>query len=114
LPEAGSPAEFALRRSQEFVDSLAQGQTQVLVVKADTIRGLDLQDVMHVVFMQFPASSMDYLHMCGRTGRMGRAGNAISIVHELEADMVRSVVEVRLGIRFDDWDTKRGKVLPAV
>jgi len=107
--EGGS--EYALRRGRELVEGLAKGERRILVAKADTVRGMDLQEVRHVVLLYFPAMAMDYMHLAGRTGRMGRAGNVISIVSPMEKHTICSVVEVRLGIRFHAWDVEAGRAI---
>jgi ATP-dependent RNA helicase RhlE len=43
-------------------------------------RGLDIQDVSHVINFDVPDEAEDYIHRIGRTARMGKAGEALSLV----------------------------------
>jgi superfamily II DNA/RNA helicase len=61
-------------------------------------RGLDLDDITHVINYDPPAAESDYVHRVGRTGRAGRSGNGVTLVlPDQEADMSR--VANRLGYR---------------
>jgi len=74
------------------------GKVRTLVATDVAARGLDLEDITHVINYDPPADDTSYVHRIGRTGRAGRAGNGITLVlpHE-QADMSR--VAVRLGHR---------------
>ena len=50
------------------------GEVDVLVATEDTARGLDLDSLEHVVLLTVPKDATSYLHMSGRTGRMGQPG----------------------------------------
>ncbi|MEW6581847.1 MAG: DEAD/DEAH box helicase [Actinomycetota bacterium] len=72
------------------------GRVSVLVATDVAARGLDLDDITHVVNYDPPEDDKAYVHRVGRTGRAGRSGTGITLVlpHE-EADMSR--VAARLG-----------------
>ena len=59
-----------------------------------------LSEVSHVVLLELPEASGDYLHLAGRTGRMGRLGRAIAICTEAERRNVARQGEE--GSEFDD------------
>jgi superfamily II DNA/RNA helicase len=56
------------------------GKVDVLVATDVAARGLDVDDVTHVVNLECPEDDKAYLHRTGRTGRAGRAGVAITFV----------------------------------
>jgi superfamily II DNA/RNA helicase len=56
------------------------GKVDVLVATDVAARGLDVDDVTHVVNYECPEDDMAYLHRIGRTGRAGRAGVAVTFV----------------------------------
>lgn len=69
------------------------GDLQVLVATDIAARGLDINQLPHVVNFELPNVPEDYVHRIGRTGRAGKEGEAISLVcvdeHKLLADIER-------------------------
>eukprot|EP00045_Choanoeca_perplexa_P015839 m.205161 g.205161 ORF g.205161 m.205161 type:complete len:464 (-) comp17092_c2_seq9:157-1548(-) len=59
-------------------------QVNVLVCTDIGSRGLDLDEVDLVVNYDFPQTSSDYLHRCGRTGRVGRRGEVVNLIARRE------------------------------
>jgi len=57
-----------------------EGRVRTLVATDVAARGLDLDDIKHVINYDPPAEHTSYVHRTGRTGRAGRAGNAITFV----------------------------------
>ncbi len=70
-----------------------QGSIRVLVATDIAARGLDIDQLPHVVNFELPHVAEDYVHRIGRTGRAGNAGEAISLVcvdeHKLLKDIER-------------------------
>ena len=69
-------------------------------------RGLDIEDLPHVVNFELPFDPQDYIHRIGRTGRAGLTGDAISLVCIDEADLLRGVQ--RLLRRAIPWRLEEG------
>jgi len=75
-----------------------QGKVRTLVATDVAARGLDLDDVTHVINFDPPEDDKGYVHRIGRTGRAGRSGSGITLVTpEQQADVSR--VALRLGHR---------------
>jgi superfamily II DNA/RNA helicase len=75
-----------------------RGQVETLVATDVAARGLDLDDVTHVINFDPPEEDKGYVHRTGRTGRAGRSGTAITLVlPEQQAETSR--VAGRLGHR---------------
>ena len=69
-----------------------------LVATDVAARGLDLDDITHVINFDPPEDDKGYVHRVGRTGRAGRSGSGITFVlPEQQADVSR--VAARLGHR---------------
>ena len=70
-----------------------QGDVRVLVATDIAARGLDIDQLPHVVNYELPNVPEDYVHRIGRTGRAGNAGEAVSLVcideHKLLKDIER-------------------------
>ncbi|WP_448551494.1 ATP-dependent RNA helicase SrmB [Thalassotalea montiporae] len=62
------------------VERLRKGELNVLVATDVAARGLDIDDITHVINFDMPRKADIYLHRIGRTGRAGNKGTAISLV----------------------------------
>jgi ATP-dependent RNA helicase DeaD/ATP-dependent RNA helicase RhlE len=74
------------------------GKVKTLVATDVAARGLDLDDITHVINFDPPGEDKDYVHRTGRTGRAGRSGKAITLVLP-EQQAETSHVARRLGHR---------------
>lgn len=68
-----------------------RGRIQVLVATDIAARGLDIDQLPHVVNFELPHVPEDYVHRIGRTGRAGSAGEAISLVCVDEDKLLRGI-----------------------
>ena len=75
--------------------------TQLLVATDVAARGLDVDDLTHVINYGLPADTESYTHRSGRTGRAGKKGTSISIIHTKERGKVRAI-ERTIGKDFTD------------
>ncbi len=67
------------------------GDVRVLVATDLASRGLDIEELPHVVNYELPHVPEDYVHRIGRTGRAGSAGEAISLVAPDEAPLLADI-----------------------
>jgi ATP-dependent RNA helicase RhlE len=67
------------------------GHTRVLVATDIASRGIDVEDVSHVVNFELPNVPEDYVHRIGRTARAGAAGSAISLCSDEERPYLRDI-----------------------
>jgi ATP-dependent RNA helicase RhlE len=68
-----------------------QGAVRVLVATDIAARGLDIDQLPHVVNFELPNVAEDYVHRIGRTGRAGNEGTAISLVSPDEQALLRGI-----------------------
>ena len=68
------------------LEAFKDGTALVLVATDVAARGLDIDDLPHVINFELPHTPEDYIHRIGRTGRAGKQGTAISLVsaHEVQ------------------------------
>ncbi len=76
LIHSGLPQKQRERILQAFKD----GKFPLLIATDVASRGLDIDDITHVVNYDLPQSAEDYVHRVGRTARMGKKGAAVSFV----------------------------------
>ena len=77
-----------------------QHHTQLLVATDVAARGLDVDDLTHVINYGLPDDVENYTHRSGRTGRAGKRGTSISIIHLREKGKVR-IIEKTIGKQFE-------------
>lgn len=90
------------------------GQVDVIVATDVAARGIDLENLTHVVNYGIPASYETYIHRIGRTGRAGRTGTAITILEPREHRHLRNIeritkarIEIRSVPSADDVAARR-------
>ena len=68
-----------------------QGKSQVLVATDVAARGIDIQDVSHVINFDAPHNPEDYVHRIGRTARAEAEGDALTLVSPDEEEFVTAI-----------------------
>lgn len=71
-----------------------QHMTQLLVATDVAARGLDVDDLTHVINFGMPDDTESYTHRSGRTGRAGKKGTSIVIIHTRERHKIRAVEKI--------------------
>ena len=78
-----------------------QHTVQLLVATDVAARGLDVDDLTHVINYGLPDDIENYTHRSGRTGRAGKKGTSLSIVHIREKHKIRNI-EKEIGKKFEE------------
>jgi len=73
------------------LEDFKNGRVAILVATDIAARGLDIEQLPHVVNFELPMVAEDYVHRIGRTGRAGSGGEAISLVCVDEAPLLRAI-----------------------
>ncbi len=78
-----------------------RGEITTLVATDVAARGLDVDDIAHVINYDPPADDKDYVHRVGRTARAGKSGTGVTLVlPDQEGDVSRMAARLRLGEEF--------------
>lgn len=70
----------SLNQRLRVLSQFKQNQLHILVATDVAARGLDIEDVSHVINFDEPATMTDYIHRIGRTGRAQKSGKALTFV----------------------------------
>ena len=76
---------------QNALNNFKDGQLKVLVATDIAARGIDIDDLTHVINFELPEVPETYVHRIGRTGRAGNAGTSFSMCDHEEKDDLRQI-----------------------
>ncbi len=100
--------ELSQQQRDLTMQKFRQHRTQFLVATDVAARGLDVDDLTHVINYGMPDDIENYTHRSGRTGRAGKKGTSICIIHVRERSKVREVEKV-IGKQFVKGELPSGK-----
>jgi len=83
--------EMPQDKRNEAMSRFKSGEIKILLATDVAARGIDVEDISHVVNFDMPRTSDVYLHRIGRTGRAGAKGTAISIVEAHDFAMLSRI-----------------------
>jgi ATP-dependent RNA helicase RhlE len=94
------------------LEQFRRGRSQVMVATDIAARGIDIEDISHVINFDVPNSPDDYVHRIGRTARADATGDAFTLVDRDEESMIKEI-EQRLNrtlprVTLPNFDYKRG------
>ncbi|KXJ74300.1 hypothetical protein RP20_CCG013981 [Aedes albopictus] len=82
---------------EQALEDIKTGEVRVLIATDVASRGLDIEDISHVVNYDFPRNIEEYVHRVGRTGRAGRSGVSLSFFTRgdwaVAADLIKILEE---------------------
>jgi ATP-dependent RNA helicase RhlE len=73
------------------VNRFQDGTFRMLIATDIIARGLDIEDVSHVINFDLPDEPQNYVHRIGRTGRADKKGEALSLVGDLDMDWLAEI-----------------------
>ena len=79
---------------QNALGSFKDGRTRVLVATDIAARGIDVDELTHVINYELPNIPETYVHRIGRTGRAGLSGIAISLCDHEEKDFLKDICKL--------------------
>jgi ATP-dependent RNA helicase DeaD len=83
--------DYTQARRDEVMEKFRSGKIDILVATDVAARGLDIQNVSHVINYSIPQNPESYVHQIGRTGRAGKSGIAITFVTPREYNSLRLI-----------------------
>ncbi|WP_313288150.1 DEAD/DEAH box helicase [Stutzerimonas nitrititolerans] len=91
LPAAAIHGNKSQNARTKALADFKANQVRILVATDIAARGLDIDQLPHVVNFELPNVEEDYVHRIGRTGRAGRSGEAISLVSPDEEKLLKGI-----------------------
>jgi len=100
--------DLSQAQRDEVMNRFRTKQIQILVATDVAARGIDVNDLTHVININLPDNIESYVHRSGRTGRAGKSGTSIAIIHTREQRRIREV-EYKSGVKFTRASIPSGK-----
>ncbi len=91
--------DLSQAQRDEVMKRFRNKQLQLLVATDVAARGIDVNNLTHVINYNLPDQSEYYTHRSGRTGRAGKKGTSIAIIHSREKGKLKEI-EKKSGIKF--------------
>ena len=91
--------DLSQAQRDDVMNRFRKRQIQILVATDVAARGLDVNDLTHVINFNLPDDYETYIHRSGRTGRAGKVGISIAIIHGRETRKLKEI-EKKHGITF--------------
>lgn len=96
LMKAGFPAlaihgDKGQTEREKSLAGFREGKTKILIATDVAARGIDIDDISHVINFDVPLVAEAYVHRIGRTARAGRSGVAISLCDPSEVKLLRAI-----------------------
>ncbi|MEK7672841.1 MAG: DEAD/DEAH box helicase [Patescibacteria group bacterium] len=91
--------DLSQQQRTSIMERFRKKQVQLMVATDVAARGIDVDDLTHIINYQLPDSLETYVHRSGRTGRAGKSGTSLSIIHMKEMGKIR-ILENKIGKAF--------------
>ncbi|MDQ0392367.1 DEAD/DEAH box helicase [Labrys monachus] len=91
IPSAAIHGNKSQNARQKALEDFRSGATRILVATDIAARGIDVDDISHVINFEMPVEAESYVHRIGRTARAGRSGIAYSFCDPNERDELKAI-----------------------
>ncbi|KOC61391.1 putative ATP-dependent RNA helicase DDX43 [Habropoda laboriosa] len=105
---------------EQALEDLKTGEVQILLATDVASRGIDIEDITHVLNYDFPRDIEEYVHRVGRTGRAGRTGESITFMTRRDWSHAKELINIleeanqevpeevyNMADRYETWKEKR-------
>ncbi|XP_071859561.1 probable ATP-dependent RNA helicase DDX43 [Bombus fervidus] len=105
---------------EQALEELKTGEAKILLATDVASRGIDIEDITHVLNFDFPRDIEEYVHRVGRTGRAGRTGQSITYMTRSDWSHARELINIleeakqvvpdelyQMADRYEAWREKR-------
>lgn len=109
LKAAALSSDSNKQERAKVMQQFQNGELEIVVASDVAARGLDVDDVTHIINVHPPVDHDAYVHRAGRTGRMGKTGEVITIITHKEFFIIDKF-QKQLGMKFSEKELSFGKL----
>lgn len=91
---ASLQGDLSQPRRQAAIEGFRSGKVKVLVATDIAARGIDIQNISHVINYDMPENTDAYIHRIGRTGRVDKEGEAVTFITSADTVMVNALEQI--------------------
>ncbi|MFP4077986.1 MAG: DEAD/DEAH box helicase [Candidatus Izemoplasmataceae bacterium] len=92
--------DLSQRQRKQVLRDIDKLRVQYIVASDIAARGIDIDGISHVINMAFPRDMSFYIHRAGRTGRMGRSGEVITLYKRSDSDAFNFLMKENIPLEF--------------
>lgn len=117
IPAKEIHGDLQQARREKIMERFRSGKVNLLIATDVASRGIDVDDITHIINYDVPYKIEDYVHRVGRTGRIGKSGKAYTFVTPDEGEYLTEI-EMLINrelhaMKFDDLTSKWWPVPPS-
>ena len=90
----GLHGDLSQAQRDRVIKKFREGRLEILIATDVAARGIDIDDITHVINYDIPQDHEAYVHRIGRTGRAGRKGVAITFIQPREYRQLRTIERI--------------------
>ena len=94
IPSTAIHSDKSQSARMRAMKAFKKGDIQALIATDVAARGIDLQDLTHVVNFELPQVPEDYVHRIGRTGRAGKSGTAVTLITPEDRSQLQKIEKI--------------------
>ena len=98
-------------KRQEALNEFKNGNNKILIASDVAGRGIDIENISHVINFDVPINPEDYVHRIGRTGRAGKKGTAITFVLKNDTKYLQEIEKlIKMKIKIFNINLEENKI----
>ena len=98
-------------KRQEALNEFKNGNDKILIASDVAGRGIDIENISHVINFDVPINPEDYVHRIGRTGRAGKKGTAITFVLKNDTKYLQEIEKlIKMKIKIFNTNLEEKKI----
>jgi len=99
-------AGLPMQEREKTLRALKEGKIRTLISTDVFSRGIDIDDITHVIHYDLPQNLEDYIHRSGRSGRAGKSGTTVALVESDNPDQMRLINLISQKVKITSYDGK--------
>jgi len=98
-------------KRQEALNEFKNANNKILIASDVAGRGIDIENISHVINFDVPINPEDYVHRIGRTGRAGKKGTAITFVLKKDTKYLQEIEKlIKMKIKIFNINLEEKKI----